>query len=505
MKKIYFVTLSFVLSFQLFSQNAVFPENGTIYDGSLHQILLTMTSEDATSLYSEAERWTDRKFSAKFTYDGTSTLENVGIRIKGNTSRNSYKQSIKIGTDEYIKQEFQGLKTFNLNGNHNDPSMIREVLSAYIMNKAGIVSIRANFVKYTLNTSYKGVFCNTEQINKKFISSRFGNDTGNLYKVSYPGDLSFIDLNQNSYKNLIQNNPLNERVYELKTNEKKDDYSDLVNLIDVINNSSETEFQTKLEEIFDVDAYLKVLAAEVLIGHWDNYSYNKNNYFLYHNPETQKFIYIPYDMDNTFGINWGFPTVATKDVNSWYNPNYTPVLTSKILSYTNYKKKYQQYIKEIIDVVFNENHLFPIIDSYKNLISSSIQIDPNFQGNIGYGFTFSSWNKSFTEKTFSHAPIGIKPYISARKSSALQQLDLLSAEEFILSNNKSIIYPNPATDKIHLPKNSISCEILNVNGSLISTPQLLDFSIDVSNLKQGIYLLKIKTSDEVLFEKLIKN
>jgi spore coat protein H len=142
MKKFYFLAVSLILSFQLFSQNAVFPENGTIYDGKLHQILLTMTPENAINLYSEAERWTDRKFPASFTYDGTSTLENVGIRIKGNTSRNLYKQSIKIGTDEFIKQEFQGLKTFNLNSTSiSTPQLLNSSIDVSTLKK-GIYLIK---------------------------------------------------------------------------------------------------------------------------------------------------------------------------------------------------------------------------------------------------------------------------------------------------------------------------------------------------------------------------
>ena len=45
----------------------------------------------------------------------------------------------------------------------------------------------------------------------------------------------------------------------------------------------------------------------------------------------------------------------------------------------------------------------------------------------------------------------------------------------------------------------------NLNSTSISTPQLLNSSIDVSTLKKGIYLIKIKTSEEVIIDKLIKN
>ena len=35
---------------------------------------------------------------------------------------------------------------------------------------------------------------------------------------------------------------------------------------------------------FNVVNYIKILALDVLIGGWDGYAGNKNNYYLYHGP-----------------------------------------------------------------------------------------------------------------------------------------------------------------------------------------------------------------------------
>ena len=55
----------------------------------------------------------------------------------------------------------------------------------------------------------------------------------------------------------------------------------------------------EIERVFNVVDYLKIIAFDVLIGNWDGYVGNKNNYYLYHNPQTGLFDYIPYDLDNT--------------------------------------------------------------------------------------------------------------------------------------------------------------------------------------------------------------
>ena len=45
-----------------------------------------------------------------------------------------------------------------------------------------------------------------------------------------------------------------------------------------------TRISCFIEDNFEVDLYLKTLAAEILIGHWDGYAYNHNNYYLYQKP-----------------------------------------------------------------------------------------------------------------------------------------------------------------------------------------------------------------------------
>lgn len=41
-----------------------------------------------------------------------------------------------------------------------------------------------------------------------------------------------------------------------------------------------------------------------MTSNWDEPIFNKTNFYLYENPENGLIEYIPYDIDNTFGIDW---------------------------------------------------------------------------------------------------------------------------------------------------------------------------------------------------------
>lgn len=488
------------------AQDAVYPNNGTLYDGKLHTVQLLMHPDSLAELLKPENRWTNRSYPATFIYDNQDTLYEVGVRIKGNSSRSAKKLSFKIDVDEFTDQTYQGLKTFNFNGNHNDPSLTREWLSANVMQEAGNMSLRANHIKLFINGAYRGVYSHAEQINKKFLSSRFGSNKGNLYKCSWPADLAWLGNNEQAYKDVINPSPLNERAYELKTNEEEDDYSDLVALINTIHHTPDSVFSEAIDTIFDVEAYLKVLVAEVLIGHWDNYSFNKNNYYLYHHPVTRKFVYLPYDMDNTFGVQWGVSDIDVRDIYRWGKPENGP-LTEKILAVPAYKAQYEMYLRQFCTSFFTTGRLYPRIDSVKNYLADAIETDSFYTGvwESDYGYTTDDWRKSYTGKVDDHASIGIRPYIENRIQSVLAQLP--STGLAVWDHKALPLFPNPAVSHFYMEARQAGMlEVFDITGKAVFRCRLLPGShaIPVSGIPAGLYSVTFTRPDaSVLRTKLV--
>jgi ankyrin repeat protein/spore coat protein CotH len=64
--------------------------------------------------------------------------------------------------------------------------------------------------------------------------------------------------------------------------------------------SSDTDIENAIAELVDLDSFYKFWAVEGLIGFWDGYSGNNNNFFVYLSPETDKFHFIPWGADAVF-------------------------------------------------------------------------------------------------------------------------------------------------------------------------------------------------------------
>lgn len=474
MKKYYFTYLFILISlFNSFSQNP-FPENGELFrDDIVPRIDININPDSLKLIVDKTDIWSEHEYLADFVFDNghvRDTLKNIGFRLRGNTSRFSQKKSFKVSFNTYEKgRKYYGVEKLNLNGEHNDPSIVRTKLCCDLAKKMGIISSRANHVKLFINGNYFGLYINVEHIDEEFVKSRFGNNDGNLYKCTYPADLNYKGTNPDLYK--FDNEGV--RAYELKTNEEIDDYSDIAELIYKLNFTIASNFACEMDNIFNVENYIKIMVFDILTGNWDGYAYNKNNFYLYHNSKTGKFEYLLYDLDNTYGIDWFNVDWSARNIYSWPKTNEKRPLFTKILDNPIYKSMFTAHMKKMLDSIFIPAEINNYLDLKRELIRLDAAADTYRIKD--YGFTYSDFYNSFDEKiNYNHVSFGIKDFISRRYFYSYTQM-----------NNSFLI---PIVSKFNTNKNqdSIFFEAKVENPNLMSELKLLNDAEQVGTFKSLI-------------------
>jgi hypothetical protein len=56
----------------------------------------------------------------------------------------------------------------------------------------------------------------------------------------------------------------------------------------------------RLERVLDINRFLNFSILEMLTWHWDGYTLKKNNYRIYHDPDSDKLVFFPHGMDQMF-------------------------------------------------------------------------------------------------------------------------------------------------------------------------------------------------------------
>ncbi len=471
-------------------------DNVLFHDTDIPKIEITISTDDLAYILDDSNTQSDLEFPASFTFTSNSYSafeDNVGFRLRGNTSRNAAKKSFKVSFNTFEKgRDLEGIEKLNLNGEHNDPTISRSKICWDIFNSLGVTSSRSNHVELYINDQYFGLYINVEHVDEEFIDSRFKNEDGNLFKCLYPADLKYKGDGADNYK--FESG--GRRAYELTTNEDLDDYSGLAHFIKVLNQTSNAEFETEINKVFDVTSYLKALAVEVLVAHWDNYGINQNNFYLYENPDDGKFYYIPFDLDNTLGVDWFNVDWADWNIYEWYNDNRP--LTKRIMEVDVFRAQFSQIIYRLLNNEFSPETLLPKVDELKIKIQDAAERDQ--YRTYDYGFTIANFNTSFENRLDQfQVRYGLKEFIQKRYNTALIQLDdvTLSAKFPIAEFN---IFPNPSRSMIDISvpnytePNEVS--IYSLDGKLMFDKLVFSNQFQIEpNLKEGIYLLKI-TSDK---------
>ena len=411
MRKLLLLTV-IIANFTTLGQSIIHPGNNDVFlQNEVAEVHISLSANNLNVLLGDS-LYSDYHFPATFYYYSSAhndTIQNVGFRVRGNTSRSANKKSFKVSFNEYTQgKKFKGIEKMNLVGQHNDPSLLRYWMSLTTLNTNDLITSRSSYIKLYINGEYKGIYLNVEHIDDEFLEKRFiGNDHGNLYKCTWGADLKYKGSNQSSYYG----------PYELKTNKSTNYYSDLIQFIQTLNSISDADFPCFIEDYFEVELYLKTLAAEMIIGHWDGYAFNKNNYYLYQQPSSGKFVFIEYDMDNTFGIDWFGIDWANRDLNNWHS-NDRP-LVERLLSYPFYNDLFNSYLSQILNNL-NVSGWYSDLQAKKGLISSAVQTDSYYS--MDYGFQYSDFLNAIDNNYGAHVTKGLAEYLNERINSGLNQI-----------------------------------------------------------------------------------
>jgi len=232
----------------ILASQPIFPDPGPLYDDNTVPRIDILIHPDSLDLIYEYPE-SDHEYPATFIFNNGyvhDTVEEIGFRLRGNTSRWSQKKSFKVAINSFHSgRKYYGVEKINLNGEHNDPSVVRSKLCWDIFRSFNVPAPRANHVQVYINGDYYGLYISVEHIDEEFVLSRFMNNDGNLYKCLWPADLNYLGSDPDLYK--LESG--DRRVYELKINKEEDDYSDLAHFIDVLNNTPIEDLPCELEKV----------------------------------------------------------------------------------------------------------------------------------------------------------------------------------------------------------------------------------------------------------------
>lgn len=315
-------------------------------------------------------------------------LSGVGLSLKGNSSITvpGWKKPWKVDTDYSVSgQEYRNLKQLLFHNNFADASLLREKLAYDMMAFAGVPAGHAAYVTLSVEVTdddlppyYLGVYLFVERVDAKFVNNRFGREqgTGNLYKADAWFEQGAADLAYYGEDLLAYPRPRGELAYHLQTNLDHPDYSRLIELVRILDGTdyaNQGEFTAALESHFNVDGFLRYLAVIFTTLNLDTYPYTGNNFYLYDDPSTGRFQFLPWDLNNSwghFGGSFDFPLYGAP---CCQGPLEWAPLFTRVLAVEDYRRDYAAYVDLLTRHWFNAENVGRLAARWQALLRPHLE------------------------------------------------------------------------------------------------------------------------------------
>jgi spore coat protein CotH len=355
----------------------------------------------------------------------TIVLDSIGLKLRGNTSRRRPEgttgQLHKAASADWHHchfaldfaqfrhtQRFLNLSKLNLKWCKDDPTYVREIYSYDLFRRYGVwTAPRASYCRLKVNVAgdpqpaYYGIYEMIESVGDDFIAARsehWAPDAGFLWKGGYAGkDVpDFVSAAGIGIED-VKLDPAKSQyfAYDLKTRKKEFSgaKSQLVEFIQNLNSKTGDDFKTWIAQKMDVPLFLKTYATSVMLGMWDDYWANTNNFYFYFAPGGKAY-FIPYDYDNTLGTSQIVANSGTQNPLEW-GPAAGRPLVNKILAVREYRDMYEADIRELANP---GKDLFDPAKSKQRILGWQTLISPYISNDTGEDMAISdrpaSWGNA---------------------------------------------------------------------------------------------------------------
>lgn len=318
--------------------------------------------------------------TARVEFGGTS-YSNVAIRFKGNgtfiDSFGSVKKPFKIDLSRGQKgRSVAGVSILNFGNMTGDFSCLSDAMAYEFFRAAGVPASRTAYGHVTISVENKwdarplGLYVMVENVDADFARERFGTAKMGLFKpVTYA---LFDDLGNdwNAY----------DGIYDPKLALSDAQKKRVIETAKFVSHASDDEFARQASKFFDFDEVARFVAVNNLLSSYDGFLNNGQNFYMYLDPKTGRFGFIPWDLDRAWGEFPFLGSVKDKEQASidrpWVADNR---LLERLFAVPEFKQLYRKRLEEIFREHFVPERLAARADQLAAVVRPALVSDSDLR------------------------------------------------------------------------------------------------------------------------------
>jgi len=331
---------------------------------AIQEIRLSVNSRDLAALRQNYQLNT--YYTADLTWKNVK-VQNVGIRSRGQGSRNPQKIGLRVDMAHYTTgQTLVGLSTIILDNMWQDDSFLRERLAFAMFEKNGEPVPRESFCRLYINNEYQGLYAITEEIDGNFAKRVTGETDGTVFEFHWfidkqwrAEDLGSIDR----YKELLE-----PRTHVLDADSTL--YNPIVQAFKEVNGPDDAVWRDRVGAYIDLNQFMTHVAIEQFLADNDGIlgAQGMNNFYLYRFQGTTRHRLFVWDRDQS--LLFLDSPIAVTDAN---------VLFRRAMNYADLRDVYFTVLERCATIAKTDDYLSLEIDRLTAIVYDAAKADTRKQ------------------------------------------------------------------------------------------------------------------------------
>lgn len=340
------------------------------------------------------------------------TFRDVAVRYKGNGTylegMGAGKFSYKIDLSQFVKgQNIGGATKLNLHSNITDPSWMNEPLAYWLYRDAGVPAPRTGYARVYLAVAgqfekkYAGLYSVVENVDSHFAARVFSNKGGAIFKPVSTDLFRYLGKDWAKYN----------QTYDPKGTYSAEQKQRVIDFTRLVSEAGDAEFAARVGDYLDLEEFARFMAVMVFLSDMDGILGPGQNFYLYLDPKTQKFLFVPWDQDHSFGQ---FPMTGSQQQRNNLSIHKPWVgrkrFLERVFAVDGFKKLYLARLEEFSHTLFEPQRFGAQVDEVAAVIRPAVQEEGKLD----------RFDRAVAGTSRSYVPI--KPFVKARFASITDQL-----------------------------------------------------------------------------------
>ena len=363
--------------------------------------------------------WTD----ANVEFGGV-IFTNVAARVKGNLiSLSELTRSYKVDLNKFAPgQKLGGVDELTFNSLVTDYSGLDETLGYEFFRELGVPAPRTAYVwlSASVTTQWEqkplGLYLMVEAVDDEFAAERFGSKSTPIFKpVTY-------DL----FEYLGDEWPAYGAIYDLKTKATPEQQRRVIDFAQLVSSATDAEFAAGVGDFLDLDEFARFLAGQVLLPNYDGILSRGHNFYMYLDPRSDKFGFIPWDLDSGWGQDWIASTAEQEQASIWHPWVGENRFIERAMAVEEFRRIYRSHLEDSVARLYVPERLHRRIDEIAAIIRDPIAAQSAFsldKFEQAVGLKPVRRSPGEIPNTFNRPAHALKGFIDKRAESVRRQLD----------------------------------------------------------------------------------